>query len=395
MENFEAGDLVTYRLHGDDYGLAHILMIEKMATYSHYHLAVLDAVLEAESGGVDSYGVAFQRSFTVGEEEAAPAAIDHIALTLEAFLESSPAKIDFRDVTDEELMGYRMWLVGAREQLVASGRIHAGGAERDEAEDEDEFDEADEVDDGGDGEDLVDDEDGADGAAELGGVDDAESVEEEIEHLEREEGEESLYDELAPGEQTVVLRPWHRHIFDRPLGDILFELRDELARDGAAREMEDDAAPRLVAYITTFFERKGEAVIDLVNRFVNEGDYAAGHELMAFGDPAADALGACLGDGMDTQIAEDILNVLCDMGSLHAYEHIAAFFEAHYANPADPLYAQAVRGFCYAVMLTGGTPDPLASRLDHLEEIADPELTHDLASAREAVKAAAKSNSEV
>lgn len=396
METFEIGDIVTYRLHGDDYGLAHILYIEELTTFSHYHLAVLDAVLKAEEGGVDSYGVGYERSFTLGDEENAPVVIDHIVLNLEAFNASFPSKVGSREVTEEDMKGYPLWLIGAREQLLKRGLIHAEQRVRDQRFEDDQEDEEYEDDDYID-EAYANEESGDVEGDELNmppaldASDMPESIEEEIEHLEREEGEESLYRELLPGEKqggsaeekTVELRAWHSSIFDRPLGDALFQMRDELAR-------EEYAGTKLVGYINAYFEGAGEAIDELITRFVEEGDYAAGHELMAFGDPAADKLAAHLQDGMDPQVAEDITNILCDMGSLRAYEHIANFFLQHEGNVDDPLNYAAARGFCYAVMLTGGTPAPLKAHVDRLDDITNPELAHDVASAKDAVQTASQ-----
>jgi hypothetical protein len=370
METFKAGDLVTYRLHGDDYGIAQVLGLEQMTSYAHIHLKIFDAVLEGEQGGADSYGVLYQRSLTMPEDEKRLAtAVDHIALSLDAFAESTPAKIDHLDLTDDDMKGYQLWILGARQELQRRGLIHADDAESDEEEyDEEEYEEEEYIE--GDEMNVPGD---------LDESDIPESIEEELDHLEREEGEQSLYNELLPEGGTLELRPWHLHIFDRSLAEVLFELRDSIARDA-------ESAPRLSAYITAFFASKGEAINELVERFVNEGDYAAGHELMAFGDTAAEMLAQHLQDGMDPQVAEDITNILCDMGSLRAYEEIVRFYLQHDANADDPLNYPAARAFCYAVMLTGGTPEPLSANLSRLDDVTNPELAHDVAAAREAIR---------
>ena len=62
----------------------------------------------------------------------------------------------------------------------------------------------------------------------------------------------------------------------------------------------------------------------------------------------------------------------------------------------DLLSLSAAQGLCYAVMLTGGTPEPLREQLDRLDDIAAtfPELAHDVASAREAAAGAASREAE-
>lgn len=362
-ENFEPGDILTFRLHGDDFGLAHLLYVENLATIDHYHLAILDAVFKAEDGGYDSYGVLANRSERLDEDENVPVAIDHIALNLDAFTESSPAKVDFREVTDEDIIGYRVWLHQTHQKMMRQGLI----VEREREEVEEDVYEMEE-----DEEELIDEE--------LGHPDEPGSVEEELDALDREEGEEELYEEFAPDtSQQIEVRPWHNVVYDRPLSEVLIELNTELAKP------EFDGL-KLAGYIRSFFDgSNGEAIEELVNRLIVEGDYSAGHELTAFGDPAADALARHLQDGMDPQLADDIVNILCDMGSLRGYEHIANFFLQHEGNPDDPLALSAARGFAYAVMLTAGTPDPLRAHLSRLNDISFPELAHDVAAAKEAV----------
>ncbi len=368
MEKFQPGDLITYRLRGDDFGLAQVLMVEDLALHGHYHLALLDAVLKGEDGEVDSYGVAFSRRHTLDGAEQSPVVVDHIALTMSAFAESDPVKVGERPVRETDLVGYQAWVMTMRADLIRRGIIrtdeeHDPGHEEVE-ETEDLAAIAREVDEEElalkTSDDLI-----ADAAGEHPG--------------EENDGEQE--DAVEQEESPVImveLRPWHTNIYAEPLAPLLFRLHGEFVRP----ELKESS---LGSYITSFFdERNLGALNELVSKFV-EGDYSAGHELAAFGDIAADALGQYLQDDISEQLADDILNILCETDSLRAYEHVASFFAQHEGNPDDPLGLPAARGFCYAVMLTGGAPPPLQPYLDRLDDIPYTELEHDVAAAREAI----------
>ncbi len=357
METFQPGDLITFRLHGDSYGLARVLHVHNFAIGEQYHLEILDAILTAENEGADSYGVPYERSHVLDGAENAPVVLDHIALTREAFSESSPAKVGHSPLDDASLEGYRLWLHVKRNEMIKRGQI----SDDEELEDEDEIDDQlDELEEGIDDEELGEDEDGEEPA----GFEDEEAAESD------------------PVLREVVARAWHAGEYHRPLSELLFEpnFREELS----SPELEGTTIAR---YINSFFDQNNtEQINEMVSRFA-EGDYSAGHELMPFGAAAADALGALLRGSIREQLAEDVINILCDMGNMRAYEHVARFFGDHEPNAADPLAPVAARGYCYAVMLTGGTPEPLGEYLGRLGDIAAafPELAHDVASARAAV----------
>lgn len=374
MGKFQPGDLITYRLHGDDYGLAQVLSVEDLALHNHYHLALLDAVVKGEEGSVDSYGVFYNRMHALDGAESAPIVIDHIALTMDALDASDPMKVAEREVRESDLSGYHVWMLAMREDLVRKGLIRdtVQEDEPDEFEDEEDLEEiAEEMDE----EDLnlhTSDDQTFEGG---------------------EEGEEnSADDDDAPADDqngdagtrtTVELRAWHREVYTEPLDAVIFRLHEDFKRP----ELKETT---FGAYICSFFDGGNtEAINEMVTRFV-EGDYSAGHELLAFGDTAVDALAAHLQDGMEEQLADDILNVLCDSGTMRAYSHIATFFAQHEGNPDDPLGLPAARGYAYAVMLTGGTPEPLREHISKLEDISYPELEHDVAAAMEAVVNASK-----
>jgi hypothetical protein len=165
-------------------------------------------------------------------------------------------------------------------------------------------------------------------------------------------------------------------IFDTALGDVLMKKRDEFQRDAFR-----DAA------ISRFILGLGEdtVAIDVIVARLFEGDFAAGEELIDFGEAGMRRLGERLDANVDPQTAEDALQVLVNSGEAVAYEHVGRFMAEHGSDPADPLYGAAVRTYCYAVMLTAGEPEPLKERLPLLESVSDPELAADVRSAREAL----------
>jgi hypothetical protein len=358
MDTFKAGDLITFRLHGESYGLARLVYVEELSLHVLYHLEILDAILTAEDEGADSYGVPYERSHVLDGAEDSPVVIDHVALTREAFAESSPVKVGERVLGDDDpaLDGYHIWLHVKRNEMIRRGELREHTEEP-----EDEIEEV--LDEVYEGEDLEEDlEEGVEESDEVSGAEDADPAE----------------DDLL---RAVTARAWHAGEYHRPLGELLFEpnFREELS----SPELRET---KLSGFVNGFFEGNNSDQIDeMVTRFA-EGDYGAGHELMAFGAPAADALGELLRGNPDPQLADDALNILCDMGHMRAYEHVALFFTDHEPNEDDPLSLSAARGLCYAVMLTGGTPGPLHQQLDRLDDIAAtfPELAHDVESAREA-----------
>lgn len=379
MEKFKAGDLITYRLHGDDFGLAQVLLVQDLALHDYYHLALLDAILEGEDQGVDSYGVSYERRHTLDGAELAPVVIDHMALTVEAFSESDPAKVGERPVKASDLLGYRVWMMNMRESMVRRGLLppdeEGDDDDRDDG-DEEELDELEEIDEiaeevdeddlkvniAGD-EVLEDDDEGEDD-------DDDEDEDEDNDNDDNDDNDDTT-------EITLELRQWHEAIYSEPLHGLLFRIHDEFRRPALQ-------STKLGAYICSFFDESNmDDINEMVRRFV-EGDYSAGHELTAFGDVAINALAQHLQEGMEPQLADDILNILCDSGSLPAYEHIATFFAQH-ESADDPLALPAARGYCYAVMLTGGTPPPLREHLARLDDIPFDELEHDITAAKDAV----------
>jgi hypothetical protein len=348
MNEFQLGDLITFAMRGGKYGLAQFIHIENLSQYDHYHLAIRDAVLEAGEGGLDAFGDPYERSHDLSRTEDAPVVVDHVALTYDALIASEPVVVGHEEVDESMLDGYQIFLTFMRADLIKRGLMKY--YEESDEEVEDEF---------------------SDEELEEGEVDEESEYEVvDAEEKEAEAAEEQT--EEAPAESIAIKgHTWHMRVFDRPLGDVLFELHEIF-------EGEEFRSTELGQFINSFFDgSRSEEIEELVNRFV-DGDYGAGHELLAYGPAAADILSRHLTDSTTPELAEDILRILCDTGSSRAYEIVAEFFAVHYDQLDDSLRLPAIRGFCYAVMLTGGTPEPLHTHLPKLDDLDDPELADDL-----------------
>jgi hypothetical protein len=362
MNEFQLGDIITFAMRGDKYGLAQFIHIENLSQYDHYHLAIRDAVLDAGPGGLDAFGDPYERTHDLSGTEDAPVVVDHVALTYDALIASEPLVVGNEEVDESMLGGYQIFLTFMREDLIKRGLMK----HYEELEEEEEMDEE-----------YVDEENEGE---EIG--------------VEEEEGEEAsdvaeVPSEESPEESTPIkAHTWHVRVFDHPLGEVLFELHEIF-------ESEEFRDTELGRYINSYFDgSRSDEIQELVNRFI-DGDYGAGHELLAFGPAAADILAGHLTDSTSPELAEDILRILCDTGSKRAYEIVAEFFAVHYDQLDDPLRLPAIRGFCYAVMLTGGTVESLHQHIPKLDDLDDPELADDLQMAIDGMRHASQHNQSV
>jgi hypothetical protein len=305
-----------------------------------------------------------------------------IALTSDAFNDSDPQIVGFEEVTEEDLNGYVVWVARRHERAERSGMIR--------------YDNDEEIVDDGYDDDLDEDENMAAGEfVEDNGLhpDDViasvENVGLESEDLSAEPDDDEGGDVIEDDERSQVLPPltitprtWHDTVFDVNIAQVLVDLADIFRAD----DFSGTSVGNAVIERTT--ANPGE-LDSLIGRLVNDGDYAAGQELIQYGDPAADALNDRLQTTTAKQGVEDILQILSEMGSDRAYGYIASF----YADRADrlgtdPVAKSAARAYLYVVMLTGGTPEPLNAHLSLIDGMNDPELTEDVAAARRAIDAA-------
>ena len=370
-ESLAEGDLLAFPIHGNWYGLAHLVRIDTLATYDNYHMVVLDVVREVT---IDPYNE--EESVRAAFSDADPAmldiALDNVALMVRGVDQSAMVRVGKAPVTDNELLGYTIWMHGTTEQLMRQGLLRDDlrtAAVNDDREYEDVDDEYEAVE----GEYEED-------ATDVQSDDDASGVDASgVDGEGADDGGAEQDDAEAPATIEVTLRPWHRGAYDRSLATVIVELRDEFAQPYLAET-------RMARFVNALFGAGNSEQINALVEQLLAGDYGAGHELMPYGDAAGDALARHLDNDTDPQVAEDILNSLSDMGTLATYEHIGRFFEQQVGNGGNPeLRAVAVRGFCYTVTLTNGTPDPLRVRLPLLDSINDPDLQDDIKAARKAV----------
>lgn len=357
MEPLETGDVIAYHLADNVFGLAHVVQVEHLSTTNYYHLVILNIADPIELDEVNPEESIIEH-FATRVDVPRDIAVDHLSVTPVGMEQSGALRVGRGDVADVELVGYQIWLHGTAERLLQQGVLRDDLRVRPVAESHED-------------EEWADDEDGADYDLVDGEGDDGAGPSEAADATADDEAE-------APERREIQMRPWHSGTLDRAVGPALFEWREEVIAANSE-------GGRLVAYLTSVFDEGVASMGDVVHRFIEEGDYAAGQELAQYGDAAGDRLAVYLRDGMEPQLAEDILNILSDMGTLRAYEHIATFFAAHGGRPSDPLESAAVRGYCYAVMLTGGTPEPLRRELHRLDAVDDPDLRNDLKNAREAI----------
>lgn len=377
MGTFTEGDIVTLAFTEGDYLLAKIVYIEELTLNELIHLMVYDTVVEGGPAGYDDHGEYQERTHPdVPDVAGLPVVIDHIALTSPAFEDCDPLLVERRDVTDEERRGYAVWVALQRERAILRGQMRPDPEpEEEEIEDmedfEEEYDEEYEGDEAEEREEAEEEYAEADEAAAEDGI-----VEGEPTVVETEDGE------IIP----VTPHTWHEVNFDVSIAQALVELADVFRRD----EFADSVVGKMVIGQT---EASAEEIRELVDRLVNDGDYGAGQELLLFGDPAADALYAALKETKNEQAADDILQILADIGTDRAYAHIAEFFVERIDRlPADPMAVAAARTFCYVVMLTGGTPEPLRRNLRLIEQLDYPELREN---AEEAIRAIERQGTEV
>lgn len=380
MAEFKQGDVISFRLRGDSYGVATIAYVENLSLHDNVHLVIHDAVIGAEE--VPEEQMIFsdeERRHAPEDIDTSAIVVDHLGITYAGLMESEPLVVGERDIVEEDLIGYRVWIAmmrkAALEQGILRSRRQDVPEEREEELSEDEIPEEAAPESTNDAEldadgDLEPEEDGDswEDESDAAGDDGEEAGSDDVEELSDE-------DVLA----EVEVSPWHTRLFDRPIGAALFEIHDMFAKAPLD-------ATTLGAFIASFYDgSKTEEIEALIARLL-DGDYAAATELLEFGDPAVPYLRSALDQTLSPDVAGDILQILGDMGNDAGYQTLADFFDRHRDLEGDPLAIPAARAFAYVVMLTGGTPEPLASGVERLAEIDHPELAADVASAMNAVR---------
>ena len=365
MPTLNPGDLVTFPLRGGKYGVAHVVHVDDLAINDLYHFVICDAVIDGADGGFNAFGEPAPREHDPAELEAARPLVEHIGLTRGGIDASGLSVVGFREVEESALDGYRSWLHARYEDAVRRGvmrdRVDDNPEDAEDFDDEEVADEelegeeieGEDVDNAGDGDEMSDHEDGpTEDAADAG-----------------EDGEGS-------GEETVVATATTLGVYDNALGDVLVRLRSVFEREAYS---ESELARHIIGM------GSDSGAIDAIIARLLDGDFAAGYELLDYGEAGMRALGERLDGDISPELADDILHVLVNSGESVAYERVARFMSEHGGDRSDPLYGSAVRAYCYAVMLTGAEPEPLKERLTMLESVTDAEFADDIRSAREAL----------
>lgn len=350
MDGYREGEIITLRFDDDKFIPGKILQIEPLTLHDIVHVRLYDILVEGGPGGYDPAGDYRARSHNLSENiTARDPLFDSLAMTSTAFEESDPVPVAFEEIRDEEMTGYTVWVAQRRAAAEQKGMIRYDVEEESEEE---------EIDGG------KEDESRESGTA--GAGEDA-------------AGEGDSSDEGRVIE--IEVRPWHRQVYDIPLPSILRDLSEILTDEPYASS---EVGQRLIRQR----EEGSSEIGNLVQRLVVDGDYAAGQELLDFGDRAVPALSGALATAEETQTVEDLCQILADMGSDDAYDALSHGMESRLGRLNESESARAAaRSWLYAVMLTGGSPEPLRRRLALIEQMDHPELKDDVDAALEAVKA--------
>lgn len=344
MHVFNEGDVVSLRYDGPVCVVAKIVEIEPLTLHDIIHLVLFDRLLEAGPRGYDQSGELRERTHVVPENlTESPHVIDAIAMTSTGFEGSDPELLLSEEVSESERTGYAIWVAQRRNAAERRGMIRYD-IEGDEALDDPAVDESIDVE--------------QEEALEL---DAAADLEDEIETV------------------VVEIQPWHSRVYDIPIQEILSEHEDILT-GGAFAETE------LGQVIRARREAGKSEIGTLIERLVVKGDYAAGQELLDFGDDAVPALADALSISTELQPIEDICQILADIGTEMSYDVIGAESERVAAEVNSSESARSVmRAFLYAVMLTGGTPEPLKSRINLVAGVEHEDLKEDVEAALTAI----------
>lgn len=382
MATFQEGDIVTLAFVNGKYLLAKIVYIEDLTLHDLIHVMIYDVLIDEGPAGYGPQGEYQERTHVIPAVSGLKVAVDHLALTSTAFDDGDPLVVGHEEVTDQERRGYAVWLAHRRARMVRRGLIREEVEEPEQENEEVWEDEYEELEEEKEGDEPVDEAEEED-EEKLETVDaSAEAVAADVATP---GGEETI--ETEGGEFiTIRTHTWHDTSFEVSPAQALVDLADIFRQDEFAGSPVGEA-------ILAQTEASGEEIRELVRRLVDEGDYGAGQDLLLYGDPAADALFEALKETKDEQTASDILQILGDIGSDRAYEHIAEFFVSRIDRlPADSIAVAAARAFCYVVMLTGGTPEPLRKHLRKIERLDYPELRSD---AEDAIRAIEEQGTEV
>lgn len=381
MSDFQIGDIFLFPLRGRMYGLGKFVMEHNLALQHSYLFAVYDRVVELDPDVVnDIYAPLPDISHHLNGIHQEEALVNTVMLSAIGLRATEVNVVGHADILETDRDGYLVWLYVKKYEALQKGLIKDEAEEVEEAEQE------------------------ADGA---------EQAENEAEPSETETPENTgatspaiVSDSAVTGSAATISAPpptprkplttapilsesgqllrevrirlWNLHIFEVGLGEALFGMYKNFM-------MPELASTQLGAYIIAHYDRRNVDRVRQLAQGLVEGDFSAGHELIEYGDTAAQVLALHLKEPLEPEVMGDVLQILGDIGVDRGYDIIAGFLSEHGNEPAGRYYVQAWRGYCSAVVNTGGDIASLQPYLSQLKTINHPELRDDVRIALESI----------
>lgn len=384
MSDIQIGDIFLFPLRDKMYGVGKFVMEHNLALQHSYIFAVYDRVIQLDPAVVnDLYAPLPDISHELNGIHTEEALVNTVMLTAIGMRATEMNGVGRANILESDRDGYLAWLYVKKYEALQKGLI------KDKKEEEEIEEEVDEI------------EQEEREEAELVEAEQSEKIEEVSES-----NQQAIVDDSAktgsaatvasPPEQQkplttvpilsetgdvlreVRIRLWHLHIFEVSLGDALFGMYKNFM-------MPEFANTRLGAYITAHYDRRNVGRVRELADALVEGDFSAGHELIEYGDTAAQVLALKLKEQLEPEVMGDVLQILGDIGVDRGYDLIASFVAEYGNDSADQYYVQAWRGYCNAVVNTGGDIPSLQPYLSQLKTINHPELRDDVRIALESV----------
>ncbi|KXK57296.1 MAG: hypothetical protein IPM61_13480 [Chlorobi bacterium] len=388
MSSFQIGDIFLFPLRDRMYGVGKFVMEHNLALQHSYMIAVYDRVIELDPAVLnDLYAPLPDISHELNGIEQEEALVNTVMLTAIGIRATEVHVVAHADIHESDRDGYLTWLYVKKYEALQKGLIK----EEEEAAAEEETTEEE-------GEEMEQAEmeqpemEGTEGEEDAGP--EPESSNANIVEDQRQTAAAAtipapaepkkpltMVPILSPtGEvlREVRIRLWHLHVFEVSVGEALFGMYKNFM-------MPELASTRIGAYIIAHYDHRNVGRVRQLADALVEGDFGAGHELIEFGDTAAQVLALKLKEPLEPEVMGDVLQILGDIGVDRGYDLIAAFVAEHGMDESGRYYAQAWRGYCNAVVNTGGDSAPLQPYLPQLKTITHPELRSDIRIALESV----------
>lgn len=386
MSDIQIGDIFLFPLRDKMYGVGKFVMEHNLALQHSYMFAVYDRVIELDPAVVnDLYAPLPDISHELSGIQQEEALVNTVMLTAIGIRATEMNGVGHADILESDRDGYLVWLYVKKYEALQKGLIK--DKKEDDAEEETEEDDTMEQEGGSEAE-PIDAEQSEKTGEELE-ANDSKIVEDSAETgsaatvASQPEPQKPLttvpiLSETGEVLREVRIRLWHLHIFEVSLGEALFGMYKNFM-------MPEFANTRLGAYITAHYDRRNIGRVRELADALVEGDFSAGHELIEYGDTAAQVLALKLKEPLEPEVMGDVLQILGDIGVDRGYDLIAGFVAEHGNDSANQYYVQAWRGYCNAVVNTGGDIPSLQPYLSQLKTINHPELRDDVRIALESV----------